>query len=158
MAELWGSPVRITLMGSPVDYAPSERLITKPHMGYLRDWCPTRQKYVYQHRLVMEARVGRFLESDEVVHHKNGNRSDNSIDNLELLSGGTAGHAAHHLATDSGWGWKKGVPRLYARKPEISCPVCGNPFRPKRRTTSDGKQVDTKTCSFSCGQTLRYRR
>ena len=52
--------------------------------GYVHEYDPQRQRMVRQHRLVMEQMLGRVLYQWETPHHKNGNRADNSPDNLEL--------------------------------------------------------------------------
>lgn len=43
-------------------------------------------KQVYQHRWLMEQHLGRLLLSTEHVHHINGNRRDNRIENLSVHS------------------------------------------------------------------------
>ena len=62
----------------------------KSNTGYMYVYFPdhpcAKDGWIAEHRLVMEALIGRRLKHDEVVHHINGKRTDNRKENLMLMS------------------------------------------------------------------------
>jgi hypothetical protein len=68
--------------------------------GYVLVWFPSHPDadpngYILEHRLVMAQSLGRPLSSEEVVHHIDGDRSNNLIGNLKLYPSGSE-HTAYH--------------------------------------------------------------
>lgn len=93
----------------------------------------TKNGYVLKHRVVVENHLGRVLEDWEVVHHKDGNKLNNDISNLEVLS--QQEHARIHSS--------KG--RTYIT---LVCPECGKEFvRELRQAYKGNKRC---FCSRKC--------
>lgn len=87
-----------------------------------------------EHRWIMEQHLGRRLERWEQVHHRNHNRLDNRIENLELVT--VSEHGERHT-------WR---PLM------TECPICGTEFTPHKT-----KRGRTKTCGQKCGAQLTWQ-
>lgn len=84
---------------------------------------------VLEHRYVMSEYLGRPLLGNELVHHKNGDKKDNRIVNLELMS--RSQHTSSHN-----------------KKEEVLfvCPICLLPFSKLKSRI----RTENPTCSRSC--------
>lgn len=97
------------------------------------------KKYVAEHRLVMESKIGRLLLRSEVVHHIDGDTANNSPENL-MVFGENKSHLKHELTgrvpnwTPEG---KKNLAAAYEKKRKYE----GTPVERRREA---GRQFDIR--------------
>lgn len=90
--------------------------------------------YVFEHILVTEMMIGRYLTPGETVHHRNGVRDDNRVENLELwVSSHPAGARVEDIVP-----WAKAILRLYepeALRAGWDLEAAASKPRPRQRPT-----------------------
>jgi hypothetical protein len=115
--------------------------------GYVLVWQPDHPRnhmgWVFEHVLVMEAKLGRPLPPEERVHHKDRDRQNNDPDNLTLLPS-EAEHRRLHAVEDKVWDrarpdltgcidcGRSDIPHFTGGR----CRSCYNAWRRPRRTTA----------------------
>lgn len=78
-----------------------------------------------EHRHIMEENLGRKLTRYEVVHHKNGNKRDNRIENLEIMS--LSEHTRlHKIGKSLSNETKEKIKKSRFGKPNIACRKLSN--------------------------------
>lgn len=96
-----------------------------------------RDRYCYEHQYVFWKETGQIPKKGQCIHHKNGEKRDNRIENLELVE--VKKHKSHH-------GREKG--RLTA---ELKCPNCDKIFEKEQNKTHLVRGRSRGTfCSAQC--------
>jgi len=97
--------------------------------GYIQVRVNCRPKL--EHHEVMERHLGRPIAPGEVVHHKNDDRTDNRLENLELMT------ISQHMALHH----QNGIQRKITDR---TCVVCGQTFKGKHPTLTCGPRCKTE--------------
>jgi transposase len=92
--------------------------------------------YIYEHRYILEQKIGKYLTSNEIAHHINGNKLDNRSENLEVII--KQKHDSYHSQL-------KGKITIV-----LKCPECKKIFERSKRKTRMQNNTKYTTCSSSC--------
>lgn len=91
---------------------------------------------IYEHRYILEQKLDRSLNSNEVSHHINGNKLDNRPENLQVEE--KFQHNSHHIRS-------RGILTII-----LKCPNCSIVFERQKRQTHLQKGGSFSACSDPC--------
>ena len=95
--------------------------------------------YVLEHRIVVENSIGRLLTNNENVHHIDGNRYNNSIENLKVMT------RSEHTRLHNRDRFPNGITIL-----TCICKNCGKIFERELRQSTKNKGTKNTFCSRRC--------
>jgi hypothetical protein len=98
--------------------------------------------YVYEHRYILEQKLGRLLKEGEIAHHKNNDPFDNDPENIELKTRQT--HGKHHAT--------KGKTLV-----ELTCSFCNKKFKREARNYNTKKRQGQKNFFCCRSHQMRYQ-
>jgi len=134
--------------------------------GYVRILVEGKGKYQLEHRYLIEKLLGRKLRIGEIVHHIDGNKSNNNISNL-LLMNDVGEHTKLHAIGKPVYKNRRFKVLVELPEPKIEneiisllpeyrtykttkCLVCNKLFWHR-------KDYNTKTCSYKCTGNGKHR-
>jgi len=133
----------------------STRVWEDKHLGYMVVYAPYhpmsyKSGKLYYHRYVVAESLQRNLLPTEVVHHKDGNRKNNSLNNLEItdISVHARGHIEERGVTLNGY-------ELMSDNEKHSvCQMCGNKFK---RNSRKRKKYCSKRCAAESSRKISIK-
>lgn len=94
-----------------------------------------RENYVYEHHAVWYLATGEIVPSGYLIHHVNGDKRDNRIENLEVVERGD--HTRKHA--------------IPAERVEVTCVVCGRVIQRRVKVYEfNAKRNSQNCCSKQC--------
>lgn len=103
---------------------------------------PNRTTTLSYAKALMEVKLNRTLKFNEVVHHKDGNKLNDSLDNIEIVD--REYHSRSHFLKYSPY--------------TVTCEVCGKEFEVSHQHHTNHEKGDCWCCSKRCSGILGGRK